>query len=93
MFEGDLVISTSAVINSCYSVTLGGFQKVKKDPTAQMDPIEVLSVSQTILREFIETVEKEEDLREFVPRLRKLILEDSNLAEASVRSALFPEAS
>lgn len=56
-------------------------------------PPKVKTVAATILTEFFDNLEKEEEFHEIAPRLRKLVLTDGVFAEASVRAALFPDES
>lgn len=56
-------------------------------------PGKVKSVAATILSEFFDDLEKQEDFGEISLRLRKVVLEDGVFAEPSIRAALFPDAS
>lgn len=51
------------------------------------------SVAATILGEFFDTLEKEEDFGDIAPKLRKVVLEEGVFAEPSIRAALFPDES
>ncbi|WFU31324.1 hypothetical protein QA635_32905 [Bradyrhizobium brasilense] len=55
-------------------------------------PAKVKSVAATILREFFQVLEKEEDLGDVARGLRKVVLEEGILHESAIRAALFPDA-
>ena len=63
------------------------------EDTAAVPPAKIKSVAATILGEFFDTLEKDEDLGDIAPRLRKVVLEDGVFAEPSIRAALFPDVS
>lgn len=52
----------------------------------------VKSVATTIIEEFFVELAKEEGFEELADRLRKVVLEERLLTEATVRTALFEEA-
>ncbi len=54
-------------------------------------PPKAKSVATKILEEFFDTLEKEDDLGDIAPRLRKIVLEDGVFAEPSIRAAMFPD--
>lgn len=53
--------------------------------------VELKSVSTSILVEFLDALEKEVELAEIAPRLRKVVLDDRTFTETAIRAALFPE--
>jgi hypothetical protein len=63
------------------------------EDTAATPHAKVKSVAATILGEFFDTLEKDEDLGDIAPRLRKVVLEEGVFAEPSIRAALFPDVS
>lgn len=63
------------------------------EDTAAVSPAMIKSVAVTILGEFFDTLEEDEDLGDIAPRLRKVVLEDGVFAEPSIRAALFPDVS
>ena len=58
------------------------------EPTAK-----VKSVAATILDEFFDALDEEEELGEVTPKLRKVVLDEGMFAEPSIRAAIFPDAS
>jgi hypothetical protein len=64
----------------------------KNENEANDPPAKVKSVSATILRQFFDTLEKEDGLGEVSTKLRKVVLDGGVFAEPSIRAALFPDA-
>lgn len=71
----------------------GNLDTTEDKGQAAEPPAKVKSVAATILGEFFDTLEKEEDFGDIAPKLRKVVLEEGVFAEPSIRAALFPDES